>query len=182
MITQWIIHFKDFINNFKIWPEEDMDTNSKTNTIIRLVSVLTVLGFLMTKTIKVVVTGVVTIFAIFILKYAQEKKKIENFNNSSSLSNAKYTQPTKENPFMNVMLHDIHENSDRRKAAPSYEPNVQNKINQLTKDTVNEKHDNLFSNLGDSFNFNQSMRQFHTTANTQIPNDQKAFVEFCFGK
>jgi hypothetical protein len=39
----------------------------------------------------------------------------------------------------------------------------------------------LFTDLADEFEFEQSMRPFHSTANTMIPNDQGAFAEFCYG-
>ena len=39
----------------------------------------------------------------------------------------------------------------------------------------------LFKDLGDSFNFDQSMRSWYATPNTQVPNDQKAFAEYLYG-
>ena len=39
----------------------------------------------------------------------------------------------------------------------------------------------LFKDLGDNFNFDQSMRSWYATPNTQIPNDQHAFAEWCYG-
>ncbi len=37
----------------------------------------------------------------------------------------------------------------------------------------------LFKETGDKFEFEQSMRQFYTTANTMVPNSQKDFAQFC---
>ena len=42
-------------------------------------------------------------------------------------------------------------------------------------------YNKLFSNLGDNFEFDQSMRNFYATANTRVNNDQRAFAEFCYG-
>jgi len=39
----------------------------------------------------------------------------------------------------------------------------------------------LFKDLGDNFDFDQSMRPFYATANTKVPNDQTAFAQFCYG-
>jgi hypothetical protein len=39
----------------------------------------------------------------------------------------------------------------------------------------------LFSDLGDNYNFDFSMRNFYTNPNTTIPNDQGGFANFCFG-
>jgi len=39
----------------------------------------------------------------------------------------------------------------------------------------------LFDDRGDKFEFEQSMRQFYTTANTRVPNNQFEFARFCYG-
>ena len=41
--------------------------------------------------------------------------------------------------------------------------------------------DKLFKDLGEQLMFEQSLRPFHSTPNTTIPNDQGAFAEFCYG-
>jgi predicted anti-sigma-YlaC factor YlaD len=48
----------------------------------------------------------------------------------------------------------------------------------LDQPDISEK---LFRDMGDQFNFEQSMHSFHTTPNTTIPNDQNGFAEFCYG-
>jgi hypothetical protein len=35
--------------------------------------------------------------------------------------------------------------------------------------------------LGDNFNFEQSMHAWHPMPNTMVENDQKSFAEFCYG-
>jgi phospholipid N-methyltransferase len=39
----------------------------------------------------------------------------------------------------------------------------------------------LFQDVTDNLELEQSMRQFYSTANTTIPNDQTSFAEFCYG-
>ena len=41
--------------------------------------------------------------------------------------------------------------------------------------------DKLFQDLGDKFTFDRSMRQWYSTPNTQIPNDQGSFADWCYG-
>ena len=41
--------------------------------------------------------------------------------------------------------------------------------------------DKLFNDLASGITFEQSMRQYYTTANTTIPNDQGSFADFCYG-
>ena len=97
------------------------------------------------------------------------------------------TTPKNDNPIMNVMLPEYQDNPNRLKAAPSYNKAVVEEINDSTKKFVrnnfnDQNIDNkLFNNLGDNLQFEQSMRQFYTTANTIIPNNQKEFAQFCYG-
>ena len=64
---------------------------------------------------------------------------------------------------------------------------VKKEINDKTQEFVADNFgdpkiaDKLFKDLGDSFTFDQSMRTWYATANTQVPNDQNAFAEYCYG-
>ena len=88
---------------------------------------------------------------------------------------------------MNVMLTEYQDNPTRKTAAPSFNPVVEEKINQETKNMIiknfgdPEIENKLFKDLGDSINFDQSMRSWYPMPNTQIPNDQKSFADFCYG-
>ena len=87
----------------------------------------------------------------------------------------------------------------RKQNNPSYinfNPSVEKQMNEETQKFVtgndgafNENDSKkqsklnakIFKDLGDSFDFDQSMRQFYATPNTKIPNDQKSFAEFLYG-
>ena len=86
--------------------------------------------------------------------------------------------------MMNVLLPEINANPNRNSGAPSFQPEIEKELNEKTKENIIHKNDldpRLFKDLGDEMDFDYSMRQFYTTANTKIPNDQKAFAEFCYG-
>ena len=188
---------KNQINNF--WPTKNMTSNEKVNAITRLVIILTILGFLVTQSYNFFFTGLITLGVIIILYYARKYKQDENSNHGKTegFTNSKvyeevkdnFTNPTNKNPFMNVMLPEIKENPKRKMAAPSYNPAVETKINKDTKDFIVSNFDNdpeikkkLFSTLGDSFEFEDfGQYNFYSTANTQVPNDQKSFADFCYG-
>ena len=120
----------------------------------------------------------------------------ESFINSTLYKQLKndYTNPQKENPMMNVLLPEISYNPTRNEAAPSYNVAVEKEINNSTKNYVvnttfsdenNKQREyikrKLFSDLGDSYDLDTSMRNFYTNPNTTIPNDQGGFANFCFG-
>ena len=66
----------------------------------------------------------------------------------------------------------------RKKAAPSYNTAVKDEIDESVKKNLDPR---LFQDLGDNIYFEQSMRQFYTTANSTLPNAQRDFAEFCYG-
>ena len=185
----------------KLWPTSDMTTDEKLNAITRLVIILTLIGFIFTKTWRVLITGTVTIIAIVVLRTISKNKNIlsnfkkeglEAFTNSEELTKSitspnVYSQPSVSNPCMNVLPTDYIDNPQRRPAAPAFNSVIEKDINVNTAKMVVDKlkipnvEEKLFRDIGDNFGFNQSMRQFYTTANSQIPNKQGAFAKWCYG-
>jgi len=183
----------------QIWPTTLMPKNEKLNAITRLIIILTILLYLITTNKRVIVAGSITLIAIIILKYSDTysstnkkvtfKDELEGFSNLNKEAESSLLQkPTQANPMMNVTLPQIQDDPQRPAASPAYNPKVVEEINTSTQDAVVNSFDNtkdikekLFSDLGDSFVFDRSMIQFHSTANTTIPNDQTSFAEFCYG-
>lgn len=201
---------KDYFTEF--WPTENMTRNQKLNAISRLVIILTLIGFLLTQTFKILATGFITLAIIVILYFIQNKVDDDgndgNDGNDASGNNVdgtkegfsgmdyinnNLTNPSKVNPLMNVVLTEYKDDPERDAAAPAFNENIIEEINEKTKefvvdqfsdsDNIEKKKlkDRLFSDLGDNFEFDQSMRNFYATPNTQIPNDQTAFADFCYG-
>lgn len=106
-----------------------------------------------------------------------------------SPSGLTFQAPTPQDPLMNVLLTDIQDRPNRPAAEPAFNPDVERDINQSTKTfVVNDVdgnnanfEDRLFRDLGDNYEFSNSMRNYFATPNTRIPNDQHAFAEFCYG-
>lgn len=217
-----------------IWPAPLMSIEQKMNAISRIVILLSILGFLITKNVNIILTGAITL-AIFVMMYKLQHQeeydaknggnkdngnnngnngndKKEGFINSaflndptnSELEYSKYskprgvlkpnmTTPTVTNPMMNVLLTEIAYDPERNQAAPAYNPKIEKEINHTTEvatvldfepRTITEAEKlrkKLFADLGDKYEFDDSMRSFYTNPNTTIPNDQKGFAEFCYG-
>ena len=106
-----------------------------------------------------------------------------------SSSGLTFQAPTPQDPLMNVLLTDIQDRPNRPAAEPAFTPQVERDINQSTQTfVVNDMdgnnadlEDRLFRDLGDNYEFSNSMRNYFATPNTRIPNDQHAFAEFCYG-
>lgn len=193
----------------ELYPINGMTSEQKLNAITRLIILLTILGYLITQRFKIVITGAVTLGVIVILYYTnrsaqlknnlKKTKHIESFENINSekmncynVMKKSYTQPNPQNPIMNVLLTEIHDNPNRLEGAPAFNKVVENSINDNTKKFIENQFGEtsgsdsdidkkLFKDLGDSFEFEQSMRNFYVTPNTKIPNDQGSFADFCYG-
>ena len=168
----------------ELWPLNKYSFECKLNAITRLVILLTILGYLFTRNFKILITGIITIGVVVILYKTQHtKKKLnkkilkEGFTSPELYEKVKlsFMKPTQKNPLMNVLLPEIQYNPQRKAAAPAFNPTVEKNINKKVADP------RLFLDLGDNIAFDQSMRNFYATANTTIPNDQKAFAEYCYG-
>jgi hypothetical protein len=192
---------------FEFFPTESMTYEQKLNAITRLVILLTMVGFALTKNIRLLIVSVITIGSIYLLHTYQlrekEKKEYqksslaEGFSgvvketlhqNGENLHSGIFDQPTAENPFSNVLMTDYDYNPHKKPAPPSFNENVNNTILDQAKQLVINANpdqpdiaDKLFKDLGEQLEFEQSMRQFVSNPSTTIPNDQTGFAEFCYG-
>ena len=163
-----------------------MNYNEKLNAISRFIILLSVIGYMCLKKLNVLLIGLITLGIICFLSYNNDKNIIEfgkeNFENIKN-----DVLPTENNPLMNVNLNDYKENPQKPPSALISEPGIPNKINEAAKENIlnanpyNSDKSKIFKDLSDELEFEQSMRAYHTTANTTIPNDQKGFTEFCYG-
>jgi hypothetical protein len=184
----------------ELYPKENMSQEQKINAITRVILLLTVLGFVFLNNTNILISGIIAIGILIFLYNIMKKRNVstkmrETFSNSDAYNKVKhnFTNPTLVNPTMNILLPEIQDNPNRLDAAPSYKKPVVDKINEETKKFILSNFDNpqnirekLFNsgvNEFDSnnFDFEQSMRQFYTTANTKIPNNQAEFAKFCYG-
>jgi hypothetical protein len=175
----------------EIWPSSNLDYISKLNAVTRLVILLTIVGFFTSGFFKILVSAGITLVIIVMMYKSKRnesvKKKIkdqivkEGFTNPNlnKASKQAFTMPTVKNPLGNVLLTDIKDNPKRPAAAPSFNPDIEKKINTSAGNVGPDPR--LFLDLGDTLSFEQSMQRFYTTANSRVANDQTAFAKFCYG-
>ena len=188
----------------EFFPTEDMTFYQKLNAITRLVLVLTTISYLYTKKFNLIVVSVVSILCIYLMFYAnQDAKKEEGFQNkplersydrNGPISDMQpafeetFEKVTAQNPLSNVMVSDYDYHPHKKPAPPAYTKEGKKVILEETKKMIQQmhpEHENidkkLFQDATDNLELEQSMRQFYSTANTTIPNDQASFAEFCYG-
>ena len=95
---------------------------------------------------------------------------------------------TKKNPFGNVLLTDIMDTPNRPAAAPSFNPDVYDEIDsavkkqsQMLNPGIINSTKQLYGDLKDNYDLDNSMMQFYSTANTKVCNDQGAYSQYLYG-
>ena len=106
-----------------------------------------------------------------------------------SVLKSNYYNSNKKNPLGNVLLPEITYNPNRKSAPPAFNPDVHMDINASAKKTIQylnpgikNTNKQLFGDLWQNYDFeNSSMRQFFSTANTKVANDQGSFAQYLYG-
>lgn len=171
---------------------------------------MTVVSFAVSRSIRLLVIGGITIGCIYLLYYYHEKENkklnvrpanqvLEGFDNSSPaysymvqnnipIPDNVFDKPSEGNPLSNVLLTDYDFNPNKKPAPPLFNADVNAQLLTQAKQLVVDQNpdqpdiaDKLFHDLGENLVFEQSMRQFYSNPSTTIPNDQAGFAEFCYG-
>lgn len=203
-----ILMNKNYI--MKIWPQPTMTTEEKINSISRLIIILSLLGYFITMSAKILFIGLVTLGILIGLFYlqsnVQEKTLKEQFINNTLNNNLlpevypsftdpktyskfknKLNSPSQDNPLMNVLIPEIQFDPNRKSAAPAFNPKVNKEINNAVKENTIKQFDDknieqkLFNDLGDAFVFDRSMHQWYSNPATTIPNNREGFQEWLYG-
>lgn len=168
----------------QLWPSQDLSRAEKYNAMTRMILIITFLGYILKKNKQIIFVGMIIILSMVLLYKAQNKENFTGFFSDESIYDMikdEYQQPSVQNPMSNVLPG---ENPKRKPAPPSYLPEVEENINEKTKDMISnnldESKDKLFKDLGENLNFEHSMRSWYSTANTQTPNNQDEFARFCY--
>jgi hypothetical protein len=198
----------------------DDSYSGKINGIARIVIILSVLGYILTFSLKYILIGLITLIGLIIL-YNSRKKGVEGMANIKKLKRGDinsmlhnnipediiprekikldevsfntlmkndFYPVTSKNPMGNVLLTDYEDNPNKKPAQPSFNAQVSEEITKNIKKTVQELNptitntsQQLYGDLWDKYELDQSNRTFYSNANTKIVNDQGAFVKFLYG-
>lgn len=152
-----------------------MNINQKLNSIVRLCLYISLILFFYKKNINyfyIFLSSLVITYLIFKgydYRYEIIKKSPKYLEFKKNI-----VKPTKHNPFMNVLLEDY----NKPLRTTILENNISNK---KIKKQINQKFNhNLYSDINDVFNKNNSQRQFYTTPITTIPNNQDSFSKWLY--
>lgn len=181
-----------------LWPKAGDTLAARYNAMTRIVILLMLVGYMITRREMILLGGALMILAL-VLAYHYQVSVLgvaagtgkqtegtlgagvrEGFTNPTLYSSVKplFTTPTQQNPIMNVQLPEIQDNPTRKQAAPLYNRAVEREADAAVKSNLDPR---IFMDVGDEVNFNSFMRNFYTNPSTTIPNDQGSFMQFLYG-
>lgn len=154
----YILFNKDYI--FDIWPQAKMTQEERFNAVTRFIILITVLGYILTSSVRLLIVGLITIFVIYLFfnyKISSCKKKegfskggkvkvtTSNQDSTSGDSNGielnkvlenNFKPGNQKNPFSNVLLTQINDEPKRLAAPPAFNPEVDTNITNDVKKSV----------------------------------------------
>jgi hypothetical protein len=182
-----IVSFFSPDNVLDFIPSSKMNYTEKLNTILRLSLYISIVSYLATNDFRSIGLFVIVAIVTFFMNHVDENTEKyqdtmfthldnDNDNDNANVSKRKIlkkkcTKPTKENPFMNVMMNEYSDNPQRDAACDVSE------VHKYVDEYFNE---DLFRSVDDIYNKNSSVRQYYTTPNTTIPNDQEGFANWLY--
>lgn len=161
----------------EFWPSKYQNHEDKITATLRFILYSGVMLSLHNQNSSYVVMAIIIMFLIVIgiehKNYKPKKNNVHRCTNSQLMKNVKQDcqKPTEENPFANVLITDYNDNPDRPPACPSDE----------VADIVDKKfRKNLYMDIDSIYQKENSERQFFSTSNTTIPNDQVNFAKWLY--
>ena len=159
----------------KFVPTKDMTTAEALNSVVRFSTYFSLMLFMATgiggyvMAIPMVMVSTILLYNLF-----PNGKTIESFIAKDDVkAGPEYMMPSKENPFMNVLLTEIQDNPDRPDAAPTNRRDVKADIYKSFQATSD-----IHMDTTDLFDQAQAMRTFHTLQSSKVPNDLDGFKKW----
>lgn len=190
------------MQSMDFFPSNSMTFVEQINALTRGILMVSILLSFLFQRISFLVIGCGTVFLVWVY-YVSRKTKKEGFKEGFTdaydailhdLSGdvvedaIVFDIPRSRNPFANVLVTDYMDRPNKLPAPPIEESKTSDDILEKAKLMVQQAHpnfpdisDRLFSNLGDNYQFEQSMQPFYSNSVTTIPSDRKAFTDFCYG-
>lgn len=174
----------------KYIPLKSYSKVEKLNAIVRLGIYISILFIILTSNVNYLFIAIFCLLITLFINSNEEtkkvrevKKNVENYDNIKKDENIKNRKinvdnyledcvlPLDENPFMNVLL------TDKRTRKPACRTIKNKKIKKLVNDKFSQ---GLFKDINSVYDRENSQREFYTTPNTTIPNNQGDFANWLY--
>ena len=176
-LDDWKILFVNG-NYYRFFPSRKMTKIEKLNAMTRFFIYLLILFILFGKTHDYIYIPLIGIIVIIVIYFIQ-KNDVDDSQKELFCQDDKCIEPdvcygpTKDNPFMNILLTDYMDNPNRPKACSILDKNTRESVEKFYEQ-------NLLRDVDDLYNKGHARRQFYTTPVTTIPNDQTGFAQWLY--
>lgn len=149
------------------WPSDRQTAKERVESTTRFIIYAVVILFMIRRDPRVILLGLLVLGVLYTLYF---KNMIPDGARSmySSPKGKDVTMPTLDNPMGNVLMSEYSTDPDRAQAA--WYPSVRTEV------------ENNFTTVHPFEKMRDFERNFYTTANTTIPNDQAAFAQASYGR
>lgn len=167
----------------EVWPYKSMSFTQQLNATTRFVILTSLIGYMLLNNYIVLLLGVILALLIIVIYKFNKKRYLEGMTSSCPRPEI---DPTHNNPFQNVLMTDYVDNPHKAQIKAEYNDNIEDKINTKVKSFIYKNNEdnkdiaNIFANLSDNMEFEQSLRQFNINPSTSIPNSQADFLKYCY--
>lgn len=179
----WFKDIRGFMteNNFlTFFPASDMSFSEQLNAIMRFAIYLSIVVYIIKHDTKIffapILMGILTymMYTVDVKNKYNDKQVMETMGMRHDPIRREYCQkPTRDNPFMNVLISDIKDNPNRPRAC---------RLDGKTKKEAKKYFDvNLYRDVDDVFQKKASDRQYYTMPSTTIPNNAGDFAKWLYG-
>ena len=169
-MTFWLNDYSILFKN-EFWPTNSMTYTEKLHAITRVVVVLSLIGFGVSRQLKYIWIGLFTV--LIIIAYHKTAESPEAFTGLKPHR----TVPTQKNPLMNVLLPEINGDPNRGEAL-EYNVRTEKRIINEVKKGLDPR---IYRGTNNEMDLEYSMRNFYTNPSTTVPNNQEEFSQFCYG-
>ena len=159
----------------EFWPSNEHSYNEKVNALTRFILYSAGLCTVVKNDSMCIIYGIALVVIISLLAKSavDERSKSHGalktwFPKFTAAIQQQCQAPTKRNPFANVMI------GDKGEKLPAC---AADEVKEVTERLFNE---DLPNDPTDPYQRNTGSRQFFSTANTQVPNDQESFAKWCY--
>lgn len=165
----------------EFFPSKVMTIEEQLNATVRLLAYISIILISYSGNINYIYILIAALIMTYLIYVNSDNDSLDKVKKEDFVSNynreKNYVLPTIDNPFMNVQFDDYIKNPNRE--AISKLNNYKNpKLDELVEQKFNY---NLYKDVSDIFDRNNSQRQFYTMPVTTIPNEQTTFAKWLYG-
>ena len=169
----------DRLAKFIPWPDSTL--SEKLNALMRFSLYYAAFLFLFQRSYAVLYIPLIVALVTYLVYTADVKAGEDRFEQQTSMAGVPVTvdrrtgeacaKPTKDNPYMNVLM------SDSAERPPACDLGK----SSVAKEAETNFSGDLYRDVDDVFGRRSSSRQFYTTPNTATPNDRGGFAQWLYG-